>query len=88
LKYRNIRVCPEQYESLAKSVQGVVNAGLTVRNDNLVLFYEGESNLENQIIESVNKYVNEFAFLKIVKHIEKLPTNHLGKISRKEMDDL
>lgn len=86
-KFRDIRICPEQYEALAKSATGVSNAGLTLINNRLVLFYEGLDGIENKILEQIEPYV-QLGTLPKVKQVAKIPINHLGKLERKELLNL
>lgn len=87
-KYRDMLISPEQYESLAKSVTGVNEAVLSMVDDYLVLFYEGEDGLEKEIMDSIQPMVITSFEPDRIKKVEKIPLNHLGKISRSEVKNL
>jgi acyl-coenzyme A synthetase/AMP-(fatty) acid ligase len=86
-KYKDILISPEQQESLARTVNGVENLGLTVVDNHLVMFYEGQPNLEKQIHDAIAPYVTSTMVPK-VHQVSKIPVNLLGKISRAELKEL
>jgi acyl-coenzyme A synthetase/AMP-(fatty) acid ligase len=86
-KYKDVLVSPEQQEALARIVPGIDNLGLTVVNDKLIMFYEGETNLESKIQAAIAPYVTPVMIPK-VQQVPKIPVNTLGKISRAELKNL
>jgi acyl-coenzyme A synthetase/AMP-(fatty) acid ligase len=86
-KYKDVLISPEQQESLARAVPGVENLGLAVVDDKLIMFYEGEKNLESKIQTAIAPYVTSMVIPK-VQQVSKIPVNLLGKINRAELKNI
>lgn len=83
-KHKDIKINPEQFESLAIAVPGVVVAGLTKKQNHLMLYYQGDAGLESTVEHRVNSFAPKGIDIR-VKHVESIPLNHLGKINRKDL---
>lgn len=86
-KHKDIKINPEQFESLAISVPGVTVAGLTKQHNHLVLYYQGDASIKSTVDHAVNCFAPQGIDIKI-KHIESMPLNHLGKINRTELSNV
>lgn len=84
IKYKDVSISPEQYESIALSIQDVKNAGLTEINNKLILFYEGMPGLEKKIELLIADWVNYFTVPRVI-HVDTIPVNNLGKVERSKL---
>lgn len=80
-KYRDFRVVPESYETIAKQ-HNQVNDALLRLEDHLVLYYEGDAtaaDLESMLL----KYNDKEMMPRRIVRVQALPRTPLGKVARK-----
>jgi acyl-coenzyme A synthetase/AMP-(fatty) acid ligase len=80
-KYRDFKIIPESYESIAKQHESVIDAILKLEN-HLVLYYEGSAS-PDEVEDLLAKHNTKDTMPRQFIRVTALPRSNLGKLDRK-----